>query len=146
MGKVVFTGIGADELFGGYKRHISKWKHGLLEQEMRGDIARIAYRNNGRDDRVAGHFGVEVRHPFLDHALVVDYALQCDLAVLLDFTKAAGGKIVLRNLIRQLGFPDAIADQDKKAMQFGSDINRLLKQSLHLKKLDGRMQMKDLIQ
>jgi asparagine synthetase B (glutamine-hydrolysing) len=51
---IVFTGIGADELFGGYARHLGKFKKlGFegLSLELQKDCERIPYRNNGRDDR-----------------------------------------------------------------------------------------------
>ncbi|KAL9092328.1 MAG: hypothetical protein Q9165_004502 [Trypethelium subeluteriae] len=70
--RVLLSGLGADELFGGYQRHATAFARsgfeGLLE-ELDLDISRIGKRNLGRDDRVISHWGREVRYPYLDEAL-----------------------------------------------------------------------------
>lgn len=75
--QIVLTGIGADELFGGYTRHRNAYKRGgwlQLESELWMDWQRIASRNLARDDRVIGHHGRQPRMPYLDERFV-EYVL-----------------------------------------------------------------------
>lgn len=76
---VLLSGLGADELFGGYQRHATAFsRHGLqgLVDELDLDISRLGKRNLGRDDRVISNWGREVRFPYLDETLL-DWALAC---------------------------------------------------------------------
>lgn len=71
--RVLLSGLGADELFGGYGRHavaFARQGYGGLAAELRLDVARLGARNLGRDDRVLAHWGREARFPFLDEGLV----------------------------------------------------------------------------
>ncbi len=129
--KVVFTGIGADELFAGYARHKARFSRAgndwqVLSNELLCETERIAYRNNGRDDRICGSTGKEARHPYLDEALA-RFALSCPLAELADFyaPNREGGKTVLRDALRDMGFSSAEWNCPKKAMQFGSRVTKL---------------------
>ncbi|RMZ87191.1 hypothetical protein DV736_g5586, partial [Chaetothyriales sp. CBS 134916] len=76
--RILLSGLGADELFGGYSRHAAAFARasypGLIE-ELDLDISRIGQRNLGRDDRVMSHWGKEVRFPYLDEDFM-DFALQ----------------------------------------------------------------------
>ena len=65
---MVLAGHGADELFGGYSRHISKYREAGwkgLREELSMDVARLWLRNFGRDDRCIADHGREARHPFV---------------------------------------------------------------------------------
>lgn len=128
--KVLLSGLGADELFAGYQRHATAFKHrgheGLL-QELKLDFERLGQRNLGRDDRVTSHWGKEVRYPFLDED-VVRWAVEaplsdkCGFGMKVDNADAdplESAKMVLRLLARKLGMPN-VAKEKKRAIQFGA--------------------------
>jgi asparagine synthetase B (glutamine-hydrolysing) len=71
--RVLLSGLGADELFGGYTRHATAFSRQGYEgaiNELELDVNRLGKRNLGRDDRVLSHWGREARFPFLDESLV----------------------------------------------------------------------------
>lgn len=71
--RILFLGIGADELFGGYMRHRTILKHkgwDALVRELNIELARISERNLGRDDRIISDHGKQSRLPYLDENVV----------------------------------------------------------------------------
>lgn len=134
--RVLLSGLGADELFGGYTRHATAFArsgHAGLVEELKLDFQRIGRRNLGRDDRVTSHWAREVRYPFLDEDLVpwvlqlptwqkCGYELGAGNAhtdVCLEAPSFAAAKLALRLAAWNLGLKGA-ASEKKRAIQFGA--------------------------
>ncbi|SZF04780.1 unnamed protein product [Blumeria hordei] len=129
--RILLSGLGADELFGGYVRHSTAFRRmgfeGLLS-ELSLDINRLGKRNLGRDDRIMSHWGKEARFPYLDEELV-RWAVEtlvtekCGFRLPDDHVESEpaleAGKKVLRLLALKLGLC-SVAQEKKRAIQFGS--------------------------
>lgn len=122
--RVLFSGLGADEMMGGYSRHRGFFERngwdGLVK-ELQLDVGRISTRNLGRDDRIIGDAGKEVRFPFLcekvvSHLSSLPVWIKCDMRL----EKGHGDKRLLRLLAKEvLGLSEA-SGQVKRAIQFGA--------------------------
>ncbi len=121
--RVLLSGLGADELFGGYIRHaaaFSRTGYAGLVDELLLDVGRLGKRNLGRDDRVMAHWGKEVRFPYLDERLVL-WAIEtpawekCDFDNGEEISGVEAGKRVLRLLALELGMED-VAKEKKRAV------------------------------
>ena len=134
--RVLISGLGADELFGGYARHTTAFnRRGYqgLADELELDFNRLGNRNLGRDDRVISHWGKEVRYPYLDEDLV-SWALRLPVWEKCGFgqdTYEAGSipqlersKRLLRLLAWKLGLRNAAVEK-KRAIQFGARTARM---------------------
>lgn len=123
---ILFSGLGADELMGGYKgRHRTVFrKEGIqgIKNEMDADLSRLWFRNLGRDDRLVADHGKEMRHPFLDED-VISFVTKLPLVEhVCDLSKpdGVGDKHLLRRAAALLGFSDETVSRAKRAIQFGS--------------------------
>ncbi|TVY81991.1 Asparagine synthetase domain-containing protein [Lachnellula suecica] len=129
--RVLLSGLGADELFGGYTRHATAFnRNGInaLLDELQLDVSRLGKRNLGRDDRVISNWGREARFPFLDESLV-KWAVECPIWKKCGFQTTVAeepevpeiepGKKVLRLLAYKLGM-HSVAREKKRAIQFGA--------------------------
>jgi asparagine synthetase B (glutamine-hydrolysing) len=101
--KVVFSGLGADEVFGGYARYKTAFDRGgfsEMEAEMSLDLDRLWHRNFGRDDRAISDNGKEARFPFLDVNLMRYLGFNVPSSELVDFTafRGLGDKKLLREI------------------------------------------------
>ncbi|KAF1965304.1 hypothetical protein BU23DRAFT_575020 [Bimuria novae-zelandiae CBS 107.79] len=130
---VLLSGLGADELFGGYQRHAVAYNRqgypGLVD-ELKLDFDRIGKRNLGRDDRVISDSGKEIRFPYLDETFIafvlrLPVTSKCDFAIVQDTASddpaklLEPGKRLLRMLAWHLGMKN-VAVEKKRAIQFGS--------------------------
>lgn len=125
--RVLLSGLGADELFGGYTRHATAFNRagfaGLVD-ELKLDVDRLGKRNLGRDDRVISHWAREARFPYLDENLV-KWAVECPVwqkcgfqansHASRDLSDLEPGKLVLRLLADDLGM-HSVAMEKKRAV------------------------------
>ncbi|ASA77884.1 asparagine synthase-related protein [Thermococcus sp. 5-4] len=114
--RLLLSGQGADELFGGYAKYLRD--PALMER----DLLEMGERNLARDDKIAMLNSVEGRVPFLDLA-VVSVALGTPVSA-----KIENGvrKAILRKAAGELGLPREIVEREKKAAQYGSHAQKLL--------------------
>lgn len=105
--KILISGLGADEIFGGYSRYRNAFtRKGLFELylEMQFDLERLWIRNLGRDDRVLSSNSIEARFPFLNIQMITQLKT-VDFCKFTDFRMArgSGDKILLRKTAEMLG-------------------------------------------
>ncbi len=122
--KVVFSGLGSEQLYAGYSRMGE-----YVNRECLSGLRSLFERDLYRDDVVSMRNGYELRLPFLDHQLV-EHAMSVP-----GEHKRSGEyrKHVLRLAAEKLGVPEKVAWRKKTAAQYGSNfdkaISRLAKDS-----------------
>ncbi len=125
--RVLLTGQGADELFGGYSRHEVFFEQGpeVLDREIYSDIKKISTINLERDDMVTMANSVELRVPFLDKEVIrTGLAISPKLKVLKNdglYTR----KYILRKAAEGL-LPSELLWKEKKAIQYGTGVQKVL--------------------
>ncbi len=126
---ILFSGLGADELFGGYARHekqFSSLGSKAALKEMKSDLQKLQTETLPFQHTIVGHFNLELVTPFLDKTLIdFSFALpfKCKLYRI---RKEIVRKYLLRILAKELGFPSHIIHAPKRAVQYGSGTHRIL--------------------
>lgn len=117
--KVLFSGLGSEEIFAGYQRH----KESLdINKECVSGLLKMYERDLYRDDVVTMHNQIELRLPYLDLELV-RYALRIPQELKL---KEGHEKFILRVVAKNKNLDDAFAFRKKKAAQYGSNFHKAL--------------------
>ncbi|RMF30196.1 MAG: asparagine synthase (glutamine-hydrolyzing) [Candidatus Nitrosothermus koennekii] len=127
--RVVLSGQGADELFGGYP-----WYSKIVESKgyeqfhgyLKNDLLLLYKETLEREDKIAMAHSVEMRVPYLDLE-VVSVAMSIDPRLKV-FKDDRYGKRVHRELAKRLGIQDNIAYRNKEAAQHGSGIHDVIKE------------------
>jgi len=130
--RVMLTGQGADEIFGGYSWYskiVQKYGYEKILEYMIKDVQLLYKETLEREDKITMSQSIELREPFLDPNLI-DTVLRIDprLNIQNDGVDAFDtlGKRVHRRLAEKIGIPKEIAYRIKEAAQHGSGIHNLL--------------------
>ncbi|MCD1293815.1 asparagine synthetase B [Methanocella sp. CWC-04] len=123
--RVMLSGQGADELFGGYARYEIAQEEGRLADMLGHDLRHIAEANLERDDAATMAHGVELRVPYLDlNVIGVSQKIDASLKVYFD-GKGYIRKYILRKMAERY-LPHEISIAPKKAIQYGTSVQKVL--------------------
>ena len=117
--KVLFSGLGSEEIFAGYQRHKDSTD---INKECVSGLLKLYERDLYRDDVITMYNGIELRLPYLDLALV-RYALSVPAKYKL---KDGQEKYVLRAVAKNLGIAPEYAQRKKRAAQYGSNVSKII--------------------
>jgi asparagine synthase (glutamine-hydrolysing) len=118
--KVIFSGLGSEEIFGGYERHK---KSADINKECVTGLLKMYERDTYRDNAITANNNLELKVPFLDNKLV-DYALKVPAKYKIKGDKT---KVILRDAAMKMGLDKEIAQRKKKAAQYGSNLHKAMK-------------------
>ena len=124
--KVMLSGQGADELFGGYNRYLKFYaeKGERAQEDLKKDILNLYHVNLQRDDAVTMANSIELRVPYLDPD-IINIAMNIPMKYKINENDTLR-KCILREVGAELGVPEEIVKRPKKAAQYGSGIHKIL--------------------
>jgi len=132
---ILFSGLGSEELFAGYERHL---KAKNINKECFNGLLNMYERDITRDLAIAKAQNIKLRVPYLEKELI-NYALKIPSKFKLTDTK---NKLILREVAAQLGLKE-FAWRKKRAAQYGSNFNKAIEK---LAKRNGFKYKKDYLQ
>ena len=129
--KIFFSGIGAEELFAGYQRHVKSvgeggtWRgmdiKGLEEESWEG-LKRLNNLVISRDKLISESVAKEIISPYIDDKLIV-LAMSLSTDEKIDSTT---NKKILREIADDLGVPKEASARKKKGAQYGSSFDKAI--------------------
>ncbi len=115
----LFSGLGAEELFVGYKRYRTSENP---EKECWNGLKTTWKRDLSRDIPIANNLNVIINAPLLDEE-VIKQSMAFPIKEKFDIER---DKIILRELAIDLGIPIEFANRKKIAAQYGSGIDKAI--------------------
>jgi asparagine synthase (glutamine-hydrolysing) len=120
----LLCGQGADELFLGYA-HFRGLSNEAMAERARDDLRRLLEEDWPRTERIARRLGRTVQAPYLDP----DFIAAADAIPIARRAPDVVSKPLLRRWAAHRNVPGRIANRSKKALQFGSGVERVLRRN-----------------
>ena len=118
--KMLFGGLGTEEIFAGYQRHEDALKNNdfaAVHIESWNGLKNMWQRDLLRDSTIAKNLGIELRTPYMDLE-VIKAAMNINPMYKID---KLNKKIILREIAENFGLEKEFAFRPKKAAQYGSN-------------------------
>jgi len=121
----IFSGQGAEELFGGYERHLISFKKNKSETTklLMKELCELDKTNLERNSLIAKYVDVNLAYPFLEKE-VIEVAMAIPIEEKIDIN--GNKKIIFHEIAKEIGIPEIAYKRHKKAAQYGSGIHKML--------------------
>ncbi len=120
--KILLTGLGSEEIFAGYQRHLKNSLKDVHEECFRGLRQDIWRKDITRDKLIADHFKIKIICPFLDKEII---KIAMKLHPMFKINKETK-KIILRELAEDSGLEKEFAFRNRRAGQYGSGFDKVI--------------------
>ena len=120
--KIIVTGQGPDNFFGGYSMHLGMSKNDL-DSNLKKGAGDMLLTDMPQYAAIVNSFGKEVAAPYLDKRILA-FAMKLPLSKKINKGKR---KLIMIEAAESLGLPKELAERRKKSAQYGSGIMDAIK-------------------